>query len=96
MATTYLAMLKYTAEGVKGIGAARTTEVKEAIKRVGGKFLDGYELLGRYDAMIIAEYPDEKAAIKATIALNKLIGVTSDTMVAIQIDEFDQDLACYL
>ncbi len=96
MATTYIAMLKYTTEGVKGISAARTAEAKEAIKRAGGKFIAGYEILGTYDAMIIAEYPDEKAAIKSTIELNKLIGVSSDTMIAIPIDEFDQDLACYL
>lgn len=96
MATTYITMLKYTSEGVKGISAARTAEAKEAIKRAGGKFVAGYELLGIYDAMIIAEYPDERAAIKSTIELNKLIGVSSDTMIAIPIDEFDQDLAFYL
>jgi uncharacterized protein with GYD domain len=46
--------------------------------------------------MIIAEYPDEKAAMKSNIELNKLIGVTSNTMIGVPIDEFDQDLACFL
>ena len=97
MATAFVTMLTYTTEGVKGISAARTAEVKEAIKRVGGKFLYGYDLLGMYDAMIVAEYPDEKAALKANIELNKLIGVSSRTMIAFPInDESDYDLACFL
>ena len=93
---TYVTMLDYTTEGVKGISAARTEEVKEAIKRAGGKFISGYELLGTYDAMIIAEYPDERAAMKATIELNKLIGVSSNTMIAVPIGEFDQHFSCFL
>ncbi|MBD3307824.1 GYD domain-containing protein [candidate division KSB3 bacterium] len=96
MAAIYVTMLSYSTEGVRGISAARTAEAKEAIKRAGGKFITGYELLGTYDAMIIAEYPDEKAAMKSNIELNKLIGVTSNTMIGVPIDEFDQDLACFL
>ncbi len=93
---TYVTMLRYGEEGVKGLGAGRTVEVKEAIKRVGGTFLFGYELLGAYDAMIIAEYPDEQAAMKANIELNRLIGVSSNTMIAIPISDSDQDFACFL
>lgn len=93
---TYVTMLDYTTEGVKGISAARTEEVKEAIKRAGGKFISGYELLGTYDAMIIAEYPDERAAMQATIEINKLIGVSSNTMIAVPIGEFDQHFSCFL
>ena len=93
---TYVTMLNYSAEGVRGISAARTAEVKEAIKRAGGKFLHGYDLLGSYDAMIIAEYPDERAAMKANIELNKLIGVSSNSMIAIPIDEHEDELTCLL
>lgn len=93
---TYVTMLNYSSEGVKGISAARTTEAKEAIKRAGGKFLHGYDLLGSYDAMLIADYPDEKAAMKANIELNRLIGVSSNTMIAIPIDEHEQELTCLL
>ena len=35
-------------------------------------------------------------AMRANIELDKLIGVSSNTMVAIPIDEFDQDLSCFL
>ena len=90
-------MFRYTLEGVKGISSHRTGEVKETIKRGGGKHVAGYELLGEYDVLIIAEYPDEKAAIRATIEINKLIGASSHTMVAIPIEEFDQqNLWCFL
>jgi hypothetical protein len=46
--------------------------------------------------MIIAEYPDEKAAMKANIELNRLIGVSSNTMIAIPISDSEQDFACFL
>ncbi|GAK57407.1 hypothetical protein U27_04374 [Candidatus Vecturithrix granuli] len=93
---TYVSMLTYSAEGVKGISAARTAEAKEAIKRAGGKYIAGYDLLGMYDAMIIAEYPDPKAALKASMELNKLIGVSSRTMLALPINDDDEDVVCLL
>lgn len=93
---TFVTMLRYGEEGIKGVGANRTVAVKEAIKRVGGAFVAGYELLGSYDAMIIVEYPDEQAALKANVELNRLIGVSSNTMIAIPISDSDQDFACFL
>ncbi|PIE34952.1 hypothetical protein CSA56_06200 [candidate division KSB3 bacterium] len=92
----YVTMFDYSTEGVRGLSAGRTAEAKEAIKRAGGKFISGYDLLGSYDAMIIAEYPDERAAMNANIELNRLIGVSSNTMIAVPIDEHEQELSCFL
>lgn len=92
----YVTMFNYRTEGVKGLSAARTAEAREAIKIAGGKFISGYELLGTYDAMLIIEYPNERAAMKANIELNKLIGVSSNTMIAIPISDSEQDFACFL
>ena len=94
--TTYITLLRYTTEGMKGISPARTNESNEAIKRAGGKLVGGYETLGAYDAVIIAEYPDERAAMKANIELSKLIGVSSNTLIAIPIQDFDQEISCFL
>lgn len=96
MATTYISMYNYTDQGARSMSTHRADEMKEAIQRVGGKYVAGYELLGEYDVMVIAEYPTEKAAMRAAIELSKIVGLTSHTMVAVPIQDLDQDLACYL
>ena len=87
---TYVSLFNYSSEGVKGISSKRTGQAKEAIEKAGGKYVAAYGLLGPYDAIVIAEYPDEKAATKGVLALSKLIGASSKTMTAIPIEEFDR------
>lgn len=87
--SVYLTFFNYTPEGAAAISSRRTDEAKKIIKKEKGKFISAYGVMGPYDAMIIAEYPNEKAATKAIIELCRLLGAKSHTMTAIPIEEFD-------
>lgn len=53
----------------------------KAIEAAGGKIVSSYWTLGRYDAIVTVESPDERGAMKA---LSKLMDVAStETLVAI-------------
>ena len=57
----------------------------KAIQEAGGKIVSSYWTLGRYDAVVTVEAPDEKVMMKA---LSKLMDVAStETLVAIPREE---------
>lgn len=86
----YFLLGKYSAEGAKGISADRTKRGSELIERLGGKVDTIYAVLGEYDLIMSARFPDNKTAMKASMELSKLSGVSFVTMPAIPIDDFDK------
>lgn len=65
--------------------STQTEAVKKEMAKEGIKFLNWYWTLGRYDAVVIAEAPDEKTFMKAMIGLNDF--VATETMVAVPREE---------
>jgi uncharacterized protein with GYD domain len=60
------------------------------IENLGGEVILLDALLGEYDLAIIAKFSDNKAALRASLALEKLTELTLKTMPAIPVAEFDQ------
>ena len=58
---------------------------RKVIESSGGKILSAYWTLGRYDAVFTAEWPDERAAMKASTQLVDI--ASSETMVALPREE---------
>ena len=58
---------------------------RKIIEAAGGKLVSAYWTLGRYDAVFTVEWPDEKAAMKASTQLTDI--ASSETMVAIPREE---------
>ncbi|MFH0738874.1 MAG: GYD domain-containing protein [Candidatus Omnitrophota bacterium] len=81
---------KYSVEAIKGIAAERTKKVTEAIEKSGGKVISMFALLGRYDLLLVVDFPGIAEAMKASIALNKLTGIGFTTSPAITVEEFDK------
>lgn len=81
---------KYSQEAMKGISAERTKKALEAITKAGGKVDSMYALLGKYDIVLIADFPAVADVMKASIALNKLTGISFVSFPAITIEEFDK------
>jgi uncharacterized protein with GYD domain len=88
--TTFIMTGRYSAESIKQISAERTTKGMEIIQQGGGKFVAGYATLGKADLLIIVEFPGAAEAIKASIALNKALGITFATAPALPLAEFDK------
>lgn len=87
---TFITLVKYSAEGAKGISAERTKKAQELLKAGQGKLVTAYGVLGRWDVILVCELPNEKAALKFAIQLSRLIGATTETLVGVPLAEFDQ------
>ena len=81
---------KYSLEGLKGMAAERTNQVTSVIEKAGGKVNLMYALLGKYDLIFVVDFPGIKEAIKASVAITKLTGISFTSFAAITIEEFDQ------
>ena len=66
-------------------GVAESSKLMEQMVKEGGKVLGMYWTLGRYDAILIAEGKDEKAAMKAMLRWGDL--VSTETLVAVTREE---------
>jgi len=84
---------KYSKEAVDGILPERTTKALDVIARAGGKVNSMYALLGKYDIVLITDFPGVGEVMKASIALNKLTNIAFTSFPAITIEEFDKVIA---
>jgi len=81
---------RYSSESIKGISADRTKKGVEAIEKAGGKVNSIFALLGDYDLLLVVDFPGINEAIKASVTLTKLTGISFNTSPAISVDEFDK------
>ncbi len=81
---------KYSQKAINGISADRTKKALDVIAKAGGKVNSMYALLGKYDIVLITDFPDVTDAMKASIALNKLTNISFTSFPAITIEEFDK------
>jgi uncharacterized protein with GYD domain len=84
---------KYTKEALGGISADRTTKALDAIAKAGGKVNSMFVLLGKYDIVLITDFPGVAEVMKASIALNKLTDIAFTSFPAITMEEFDKIMA---
>jgi uncharacterized protein with GYD domain len=81
---------KYSQSSIKGISSKRTKKALEVIRRCKGKVHSIYALLGKYDIVLITDFPAVSDVMKASIILHKLTGIGFTSFPAINIEEFDK------
>jgi len=86
---TFVMFGKYTSESLKEISAERTVKVVNLFNELGGEIKSMYAILGEYDLIFIADLPNVSKAMKASLALNQMLGITFSTFPALKIEEFD-------
>ncbi len=89
----FLMLGKYSLEAVKGITRERTNKVVNLIEKSKGSVDSMYALLGNYDLVFLADFPGNSEAMKASMAITKLTGITFTTSPAVTVEEFDK-VAC--
>jgi uncharacterized protein with GYD domain len=52
-----------------------------------------YGLLGAYDAMSVAEFPDNRSAMRAAVRVGNLINAQTNTLAAVEGEDFLQILS---
>jgi len=88
----YVTLYKYSGP-VKGGGFERFEKVKQIIADEGGRILHIYGLLGAYDALSVAEFPDNSKAMRASLRVGNLISARTNTLAAVEGKDFLQILS---
>ena len=91
--STFFMFGKYSQEALRGISAERTKKAAALIKKYGGKVVSIYALLGKSDLVFFVNFPGTQEAVKASVALNKLTGISFATSPAIEVEQFDKLIA---
>jgi len=87
---TFFMFGNYNAEAAKGISINRTEQAMETVRQLGGEVNGMYALLGEYDLLFCVELPDVEQAMKASVALTKLTGITFKSCPAVKVEVFDR------
>jgi len=80
----FITLCRFRGKPTKESAVEASKLVERSVKE-GGKILVVYWTLGRYDAVVIAERPDEKAEMRAL--LRSADKMSTETLVAIPRDE---------
>jgi uncharacterized protein with GYD domain len=88
----YISLMKWTSQGLGGLPAwrDRIEEGERAITERGGKFVDAYVTLGRYDLVEIFEAPDDETAYKCLLEVARHGNVTTETLRAFTREEAEE------
>lgn len=90
---TFILFGKYSAEALKGVSAARTKKAAALVKKLKGRVVGMYAMLGDKDLVFVLELPGMEEALKASVGLFRLTGITFTTSPAVSVEEFDKLLA---
>lgn len=92
---TYIVLLRFTQQGVNNIkqGADRIDSAKQAFRAMGGEMKTVYAVMGQYDAVAIAEAPDDETMTKISLSLSAQGNVRSETLRAFTEDEYRKIIA---
>ncbi len=86
---TFIMFGKYNHHSVKEISTERSDKAAGVVKESGGEIKSGYALLGDTDLVLITEFPTIEQAIKASVGLSKLLGISFNTSPAVSVEVFD-------
>jgi uncharacterized protein with GYD domain len=87
---TFCLFGKYSTGALGEISAERTVKATALLEGLGGKIKDGYALLGETDLVLIVDLPGVNEAMKASVELTKLLGISFTTSPAVTMDQFDK------
>lgn len=81
---------KYSSEALKRISPERTDNAVDVIKKNGGKVISMHAVLGEHDLVLTLDFPDSEKALAASVALNKLTGISFTTSPVVEVEKFDK------
>jgi uncharacterized protein with GYD domain len=88
--STFLMFGNYTQDSVGRISARRSDEAQKLVKDLGGEVDAGYALLGKTDVLLVVDFPSVERAMKASVELAKLLGISFTTSPAVSMEDFDK------
>jgi len=91
----FVTLIRYTQQGVAKIkeSPARLDAAKKAAEKAGGKIHAWYLTMGKYDAVLISEFPNDEASAKFMLSTAAMGNVTTQTMKAFTEGEYRKIVA---
>ncbi len=87
---TYMMFGKYSQDSIRRISSKRTDKAIELIKKNGGEIISGYALLGNIDLVLIVDFPDAEQAMKTSVKMSNMLGISFTTAPAVSVEDFDR------
>ena len=92
--STYLIQANYVGDGIKGLlkegGTSRRAAAEKAVTSLGGSLVAFYYAFGDYDAILIADAPDNISMAALALTINASGVVSVKTTVLMTPEEVDQ------
>jgi uncharacterized protein with GYD domain len=87
---SYVMLLRYTQQGMAKIkdSPTRLDAARKAAEAAGGKIHSWHLTMGRYDAVIVAEFPNDEACAKFALSTGAAGNVTTETLKAFTEPEY--------
>ena len=91
----YITLIRYTQQGAAKIKESpkRLDAAKKAAEAAGGKVHAWYLTMGKYDAVIISEFPNDEASAKFMLSTGSMGNVTTQTLKAFTETEYRKIVA---
>lgn len=92
---TYISLIRFTQKGMETIkeGPKRLDAAKQRFRAAGGELKAFYLVTGKYDAVAIAELPNDEAAARVALASGAMGNVRTETLRAFSEDEYRKIIA---
>jgi len=92
---TYIVLLRYTQQGAEKIkeSPARLDAAKKAFQAMGAELKQWYLVMGRYDAVVVGEAPDDETVAKLALAIGSQGSIRTETLRAFTEDEYRKIIA---
>ena len=87
---TFLMFGKYSSRALQEMSIQRTDKAVDLVRQFGGEVQAMYATLGQHDLVFVVSLPGTDEAMKASVALTKLTGISFDTMPAVSVQDFDK------
>jgi uncharacterized protein with GYD domain len=87
---TYITLIRFTQKGVENIkeSPARLDAAKKAFQAMGAELKEYYSTMGQYDAVVIAEVPDDETVAKLALAIGSQGSIQTETLRAFKEEEY--------
>jgi len=87
---TFFMFGKYSPGSLKEMSIERTQQAIQEIQNLGGEMTAMHALLGEYDLLFCVQLSDISDAMKASVALTRLTGISFTTCPGVSVETFDR------
>jgi uncharacterized protein with GYD domain len=79
---TYVSLLRFTDQGIRNIkdSPSRLEQVKKVLQASGGELKAFYLALGKYDAIVVSEAPNDEVVAKVLLQIGAAGNTRTETM----------------